>query len=97
MIPIQPVPLSEETAQYHYGWARRVRSALLADNQLVRLSESGLAIEAKSLNSGQWQPIELPSRGSQFANTEDRLVIYEMVTGLREIPEPVVATIEESL
>ena len=69
-----------------------MRSALVNDGQACRLSPVGLAIEAKSLRTNEWQPILLPNNDTQFANTEDRLVIYEMVTGLREIPEPVVAT-----
>ena len=86
-------PLSPSTEQYWALWAKRVRSAILAQNQVVRLSEHGLAIEAKSLNTGYWQPIMLPGgTDTQFANHEDRLTVYEMVVGLRPIPEPVLAT-----
>lgn len=83
----QPIPITESTAHYYSEWAKRVRSALIHANQIVRLSETGLAIEAKSLGSGQWQPIMLPNTGNQFASTEDRQLVYEMVTGAREIPE----------
>lgn len=94
---IQPTPITDSTAQYHYAWARRARSALMRDGQACRLSPEGLAIEARSLHTNQWMPIQLQHMDTQFANTEDRLLIFEMVTGLREIPEPVVATIEEGL
>lgn len=81
------IPLSQSTAQYWAMYAKRVRSAVLAANQIVRLSERDLSIEAKSLNTGQWMPIQLAGGGTQFASAEDRLVVYEMITGMREIPE----------
>ena len=87
MILPTPIPFSPSTAQYYYEWAKRVHDTLSRERMCVRLSEVGLAIEAKSLNSGQWMPIMLKSGGNQFASAEDRQLIYEMVTGAREIPE----------
>ncbi len=84
-----PVPISESTAHYYHGWARRVRDILNRGTNISRLSPVGLAIEAKELDKGQWQPIMLPNTGTQFASQEDRQLVYEMVTGMREIPEPI--------
>ena len=84
---IDPTPITTSTVHYYHNWAKRVHDTLSASTMCVRLSETGLAIETKSLNSGQWQPIMLPNTGNQFASQEDRQLIYEMVTGAREIPE----------
>lgn len=82
-----PTPFTDSTAQYHYGWCRRVRSALLHDGQACRLSQAGLSIEAKSLHTNQWQPIMLPNGGTQFYSVDDRLRMFAMVTGHQPIPE----------
>jgi len=87
---IDPTPITTTTAHYYHSWAKRVHELLSRERLFVRLSEQGLAIESKSVNTGQWQPIMLPNTGNQFASAEDRLMVYEMVTGAREIPEPIV-------
>ena len=87
---ITPTPLSESTAHYYYAWARRVRDILNRGTNVARLSPVGLAIEAKELDRGSWQPIMLPNTGNQFASEQDRMTLFEMVTGAREIPEIVV-------
>lgn len=86
---IEPVPITPSTAHYYHGWARRVRDILNRGTNISRLSPVGLAIEAKELDKGQWQPIMLPNTGNQFASAEDRLLVFEMITGSREIPEAV--------
>lgn len=94
---IQPVPIREDTAQYYHNWARRVRDILLRDKLDCRLAPEGLAIEAHSVGRAVFQPIMLPNTGTQFANSEDRQLVYDMVMGRREIPEAVVATVEEEM
>lgn len=81
------VPITDTTAHYYDGWAKRVHELLSRERLFVRLSEQGLAIETKSVNTGQWMAIMLPTGGTQFASAEDRQLLYEMVTGMREIPE----------
>ncbi len=82
------VPLTPSTEAYLCNWARRVKYALNNPVHQIRLSEQGLAIEVRSDSTRVWQPIMLPGiGGTGFASDADRLIMFEMVTGRREIPE----------
>ncbi len=94
MTQIPPVPLSESTEQYYAQWAKRVKYALNNPAHAIRLPEAGLAIEVKQLDRSEWQPIMLPNGDTQFASAQDREVLFEMVTGAREIPEAKPQTVE---
>lgn len=67
------------------GWVSRVRSAVLANGNAVRIGP--LTIEAQNINRPDvWMPIMLPNGGTKLASLDNCTAVIDMITGFSVIP-----------
>lgn len=67
------------------GWVARVRAAILADGNAVRVGN--LCIEAQTPNRpDDWRPIMLPNCGQSLVSLDECAKVVDMLKGKTPIP-----------
>jgi len=93
---LEPIFRAATVADFSPEWIASVRDGLKRDGQATRpgslhgktqngttgyLYSPNPIIEAQSINTGDWQPINLPTNATHFATEADRDTVLELLVG----------------